>query len=411
MVKRLYDYKARDTNGVAVSGQVEAENIKTVSHSLKELGYTVVSVDAAQVKGFKAFEGVKARFFATSATDILIFLRQMSAMVNAGLPLLTALMNVIEQTRNLPLRKKTLTSLLLKTPIRGGKSLAEAMQRYPRLFTDFHVNMIKAGEAGGMLGEVLERLADIGYEEREIKGKVNSAFAYPLLLISLSLLIVTALLVFVLPRFISIFQESGAELPLPTTVLLFISYVLRRYWYVPASAIFALAFFLSRSLKNEKRRYQIHNRVINFPLIGRIILIIAVSRFCKIMGALVKSGVPLLSALAVSEGLLSNQVLINSLSHVRQAVVGGMPFSESLKVSGAFPVMAVQMIAVGESTGKLDDMLFQISDFYDREATLAIRTMSTLIEPVLLLVMGVITGFIALSVLLPIFNLVKVLKH
>jgi len=408
MVKRLYDYKARDTNGVAVSGQVEAENIKTVSHSLKELGYTVVSVDAAQVKGFKAFEGVKARFFATSATDILIFLRQMSAMVNAGLPLLTALMNVIEQTRNLPLRKILIN---LASDIRGGKSLSEAMQRYPRLFTDFHVNMIKAGEAGGMLGEVLERLADIGYEEREIKGKVNSAFAYPLLLISLSLLIVTALLVFVLPRFISIFQESGAELPLPTTVLLFISYVLRRYWYVPALGIFAIVFFTSKGLQNQKRRYQIHNKIINLPVIGRLILIIAVSRFCKIMGALVKSGVPLLSALSVSEGLLGNQSLINSVSHVRQAVVGGMPFSESLKVSGAFPVMAVQMIAVGESTGKLDDMLFQISDFYDREATLAIRTMSTLIEPVLLLVMGVITGFIALSVLLPIFNLVKVLKH
>ncbi len=175
--------------------------------------------------------------------------------------------------------------------------------------------------------------------------------------------------------------------------------------------ILAVAGFFYRGLRSSKTRYHIHKKVITLPVFGWIILIVAVSRFCKIMGALVKSGVSLLDALVVSEGLLGNQVLMNSISHVRQAVVGGMSLAESLKVSGAFPDMMVQMIAVGESTGKLDEMLFQVSDFYDKESTLAIRTMSTLIEPVLLLVMGVITGFIALSVLLPIFNLVKVLKH
>ncbi len=408
MVKNLYNYKARDAGGVAISGQVEAENVKTVSRSLKELGYSVVSIEEAKVRKFKLFEGLKRRFFATSSSDILLFLRQMSAMVNAGLPLISALSNVIGQTKNLHFRKILIN---VASEVRGGKSLSEAFSHYPRLFTAFHINMIKAGETGGMLGDVLERLAVIGYEERELKGKVQSAFAYPVLLITLSLLIVIALLVFVLPRFISIFEESGAELPLPTVVLLFISSSLRKYWYLLLFVIFVPVFFIAKGLRSPKSRYHIHKKVLSLPVFGRIILIVAVGRFCKIMGALIKSGIPLLNALVVSEGLLGNQVLINTISHVRQAVVGGTPLSESLKVSGTFPTMMVQMIAVGESTGKLDEMLFQISDFYDKESALAIRTMSTLIEPILLLVMGVITGFIALSVLLPIFNLVKVLKH
>jgi type IV pilus assembly protein PilC len=408
MVKKIYTYKARDINGVAISGQVEAASLKAVSHSLKELGYSVVSIDELKAKKFKPLRLIQRHFFATSATDVLLFLRQIAAMVRAGLSLIDALVNVIGQTKNPHFRKILIN---ISSDIRGGKSLSEAFSLYPRLFTPFHINMVKAGETGGMLGDVLERLAVIGYEERELKGKVQSALAYPFLLIGLSLLIVAALLIFVLPRFISIFEESGAQLPLPTTILLFISNVLRSYWYLLALAIFAVVGFIWRGLKGAKSRYYIHKKVITLPIFGWIILIVAVSRFCKVMGALVKSGVSLLNALVVSEGLLGNQVLMNSISHVRQAVIGGMPLSESLKVSGVFPSMMVQMIAVGESTGKLDEMLFQVSDFYDKESTLAIRTMSTLIEPILLLVMGIITGFIALSVLLPIFNLVKVLKH
>jgi len=295
--------------------------------------------------------------------------------------------------------------------IRGGKSLSEALSTYPRQFSDFHINMIKAGETGGMLGDVLERLSVIGYEERELKGKVEGALAYPALLIGLSLLVVTVLLIFVLPRFISIFEESGVKLPLPTLVLIFMSDLLSKFWYlaVIAGTIGFLVF--QKKIRDPKSRYYIHKKILDLPYLGTIIMIIAISRFCKIMAALIKSGISLLNALAVSEGLLGNQVLINTISHVRKAIVGGMPLSESLKMSGVFPVMMIQMIAVGESTGKLDQMLFQVSDFYDKESSQALRTISTLIEPVLLLVMGVITGFIALSVLLPIFNLVKVLKH
>ncbi len=407
-LKKLYQYSARDRSGIPVSGRVEAENTKTVSQSLKELGYIVVSIREEKGARLKFFEGLKNRFLNAGSGDVLLFLRQASAMINAGLPLLAALSNIIEQTRN-PHFKKILINIA--ADIRGGKSLSEALSHYPRLFAAFQVNMVKAGETGGMLGEVLERLSVIGYEEQELKARVRSALAYPILLVSLSLVIVAALLTFVLPKFIAIFEESNVALPLSTRALLLISGILRSYWYLPLGGAIALFFFIRKRLKSEKGRYYIHKKVLSLPVFGRIILIISMSRFCKIMGALTKSGITLLNALAVSEGLLSNEVLSRAIAHIRQAVSGGATLADSMRVSGVFPPMMVQMVSVGENTGKLDEMFLEVGDFYDKESSIAIRTITTLIEPVLLLFMGLIVGFIALSVLLPIFNLVKVLKH
>ncbi|MCX5711801.1 MAG: type II secretion system F family protein, partial [Candidatus Omnitrophica bacterium] len=385
MAKRLYKYTARDRSGIAVSGNVEAENIKTVSHSLKELGYVVVSIEESRIKQIKFLSDIKTKFFAINAKDILIFFRQLSAMIGAGLPLLSSLSNVIEQTPNPHFRKILIN---IASDIRGGRSFSEALSRHPKLFTEFHINMIKASEAGGMMGDVLERLSEITYEEQELRGKINSAFAYPILLVVISLGIVTALLTLVLPKFIGIFEETGTKLPVTTTILLFISNILRRFWFIPLGAIIFGFIYLKRKLSEAKGRYAIHKKLLSLPLFGNIILIVSVSRFCKIMGALLKSGVSLLDSLSVSQGLLGNQVLSNAVSHIRQAVIGGAPLSESFKISGSFPPMMVQMIAVGESTGKLDEMLAQIGDYYDKESTLLIRTLTTLIEPILLLVMG-----------------------
>ena len=408
MPQRIFKYTARDKRGISVTGEVEAENVKTVSHSLKELDYVVVSIEEVKKRRFNVISRLKDSFFAITQNDILLFLRQLAAMVNAGLPLLNSLSNVVDQTKNIHLRKILIN---IASDIRGGKSLSEALSSYPRFFSPFRINMIKAGEAGGMLGDVLEKLSAVGYEEQELKSRLQSALAYPALLIGLSILIVTVLLTFVLPKFISIFQESGTQLPAPTKLLLFISGFLRDFWYVPVIVIAALSAFIYREIKTSKGRYMMHKRVLSMPVVGHLILIVTVGRFCKIMAALTKSGIPLLNALAVSEGLLGNEVLSNAISHIRQAVTGGASLAESLKVSGVFPSMMVQMVAVGESTGKIDEMFFQVGDFYDKESALAIRTLTTLIEPILLLVMGLIVGFIALSVLLPIFNLVKVLKR
>lgn len=407
-LKKLYKYTARDISGIAISGRVEAESAKAVSHSLKELGYIVVSIDETKTRKLDLIGNMRSRFFAVTSNDVLLFFRQMATMTGAGLPLLNALGNIIDQVKNIHFKKILID---IASEVRGGKSFSEALSHYPRLFTRFHINMIKAGETGGMLPEVVERLASIGYEERELKGKLQSAFAYPVLLVSISMVIVIALLTFVLPKFTGIFQESAVRLPLPTAVLLFVSDALRKFWYLPLIFLGATTFYMQRRYASEKGRYYIHKRILSLPILGNVILIIAVSRFCKIMAALIKSGIPLLEALSVSEGLLGNKVLSNAVSHIKQAVVEGTALSESLKVTGIFPSMMVQMVAVGESTGKLEEMLFHVGDFYDKESALFIRTMTTLIEPVLLLFMGLIVGFIALSVLLPIFNLVKVLKH
>jgi len=402
-----FRYKARDKSGIALTGTVEAESQSAVTASLRELGYQIVFVEerwTAPLYLNKFFE----RFHRTKPQELVFCTRQLSMMVKAGLPLVDAIHGMTDQPFS-PRFKRALLTLV--DDLRGGVSFSEALEHHPMLFSKFYVSMIKSGETAGILDEVLERLAAIGQEELALKGRVASALAYPCLLVVLSLGIVTFLLVAILPKFVGIFQESGVTLPLPTAVLLAISQILRRTWFILPFLIGAAVVVIRRYAATPRGRYQIHQRVLQLPIFGPLIQQTILSRFCRIMASLLKSGIPVVPALTITHDVVGNEVFSQAITHIREAIIGGASLAEPFRLSRAFPPTVVQMIAVGERTGTLDQMLLHLGDYYDVEVERGLRTMTSLMEPILLLFMGTLVGFIALSVLLPVFQLIKVFKR
>jgi type IV pilus assembly protein PilC len=406
MAQLKFHYKARDHSGIAVSGIVEAENQRAVSESLKKLGYQIISVEKSS--GFSDFlGGIKQRFQKTRPVDIVFFSRQLNMMVRAGLPLIDAIHGVAEQATSLPFRK---TLSLLVEDLKGGASFSDALSRHPNFFSNFYVSMVKAGETAGILEQVLERLATIGEEDLALRGRVKSAMAYPVLLVLMSLGIVSFLLIVILPKFVGIFEEAGAELPLPTVILLTVSMILKKFWYVIPIAVTVGTIFIRRYIKTPAGRYKLHGWLLKMPLFGPLMQKTILARFCRTMGALLKSGIQAVTALTITAEVVDNEVFRRSLMHIREAVVGGSSLADPFRTSQVFPSTLVQMVGVGEQTGSLDELLLRVSDYYDQEVDRYLRALTSIIEPGLLLVMGGIVGFIALSVLLPVFQLVQVFK-
>ncbi len=402
-----FRYKARDRSGIAVTGIVEAENQKAVSLSLRELGYQVIFVEefAGLPKIFQRFQHL---FDKAKPHDVVFFTRELAMMVQAGLPLVEAIQGASVQAPSLSFRKSL---VLLVQDLKGGSSFSEALAKHPKFFSNFYVSMVRAGEAAGILDQVLERLASLGEEDLELKGRIQSALAYPCLLVLLSLGIVSFLLIAILPKFVGIFEEAGAELPLPTAILMMVSNFLQQFWlFIPAAGLIVGA-YLRRYVKTPVGRYRLHAWVLRIPVLGALIHKTLLARFSRILGSLLKSGIQAVAALAISQEVMGNQVLQQALSHVRQAVIGGSNLADPFRLAQVFPHTFVQMVSVGERTGTLDELLLHLSDFYDSEVERGLRTLTSTLEPMLLLIMGLIVGFIALSVLLPIFQLVRVFRR
>ncbi len=402
-----FRYKARDRSGIAVTGVVEAESPKAVSHSLKTLGYQVVFVEP--FGGLPAaLQRLARRWQRIQPHEIVLFTRQLAMMVRAGLPLVEAIHGAALQTSSLPLRK---TLMLLVEDLKGGVSFSEALTKHPRVFSNFSVSMVRAGESAGILDQVLERLASIAEEELELHGRIRAALAYPCLLVLMSLAIVSFLLVAILPKFVGIFEEAGAQLPLPTVILLWVSRLLQRGWYlVPPATLLGIAWF-RRYLRTPAGRYRLHQWWLSAPVMGPLVHKTILARFSRTMGSLLKSGIQAVSALTITQEVVGNEVVRQALMHVREAVVGGSDLAGPFRTSPVFPPTLAQMVAVGERTGHLDELLLHLSDFYDAEVERDLRALTSLLEPVMLLVMGLIVGFISLSVLLPIFQLVRVFRR
>lgn len=403
-----FRYKARDKTGIALVGSVEAESQTAVTASLRELGYQIIFVEEQRLGLSSLIGRLTERLRRSSPREVIFCTRQLAMMARAGLPLVEALQGMTEQPFS-PRFKRILLTLV--EDLRGGTSFSEALARHPQVFSRFYISMVKSGETAGILDEVLERLAAIGEEEMELKGQIRSALAYPCLLVLLSCGIVTFLLTAVLPKFVGIFEESGVALPLPTVVLLSISRMLQRFWYVVPLGIFLGFVALRRYTRTPRGRYRLHQRILHLPILGALIHKTILSRFCRIMASLLKSGIPAVPALTITHEVVGNEVVAQAINHVREAIIGGASLAEPFRLSGAFPPTVVQMVAVGERTGTLDQMFLHLGDYYNSEVARGLRTMTSLLEPLLLLFMGLLVGFIALSVLLPIFQLVKVFKR
>ncbi|MFH0855792.1 MAG: type II secretion system F family protein [Candidatus Omnitrophota bacterium] len=411
-----FSYKARDAQGALAQGVIDAEDETKAALSIEKLGLSPVDI-AEKGEGVSTFSAPSSGKVETpspfwvrrvSRQELLVFTRQLSTLISTGAPLITSLENVLGQTQNS--RFKSVIKDIISS-LEEGLSFSESLARYPGIFENLYVSLIKVGEAGGMLDKVLSRLAELSTQEIDLRSRIRSALVYPIVLGLVAFVIVNFVLVAVLPKFVAIFEASSAKLPLPTKTLLSLSYIVRNFWWLIGLAAIIGLNALRNYYRTSAGRYRIDFLLLRLPLFGPLTLKVITSRLSRSIAALTKSGVPVLEALSVVENTIPNVVLQKMIKDTRLAISQGQSLTEPFQASGLFPPMVIQLINTGERTGRLDQMFDQIASFYEPEIEFTVRNLTSLLEPAMLLVMGSIVAFIALSVLLPIFNLISVIRR
>jgi len=397
----IYRYNAMDANGRTVTGTLEADSLELVRSKLADLSYHVLSIrETKSRQGFQDwFNGIQR----VKLRDLVMFSRQFATMIDAGLSVVKCLDILQKQTRN-PKLKDTIGEV--KRDVAGGMSLTEAFQKHPRVFSSLFVNMIRSAEVAGILDTVLDRLAMFLEKEQETKNKIKSAMTYPVVVFCFAMLMLVALLFFVLPKFKGIFETMGLDLPLTTRLMLNFSEYMRLYWYIALVAMVGSVVLIKIFARTQKGQYAIDAAKLKLPVFGDLMLKSAVSRFARTFGTLISSGVPVLRALEIVADTSGNCVISEIVLRARSSIKEGEKISTPLFGSKIFPVMVTQMIAVGEETGRLDQMLAKVANFYDDEVDATLKAMTSLIEPLMIVGLGVIVGFIAVSVISPIYSLV-----
>lgn len=401
----IFSYRALDTAGAVVKGTLEADNRNLVIESLLRQNYTIVEIkedrnrEAAKKSSLNItlFESVKIN-------DLSLFTRQLSTMVGAGLPIVRSFEILEEQTKN-PMLRRAVGDI--RTNLEGGLALNECMAQHPKIFSPMYVSMVKAGETGGALDTILARLADTLERDREINSKVKSASIYPIMILCVALLVVIFILTFVMPTFVESFSSSGTELPAFTRFFMGISYFIKDNGLWLIIVIILLVVGLKWVGTKPGGRLFFDRLYLNLPIIGKAVNRIAVSRFTRILGTLIKSGVPILEALEVLRGVVGNRVISDAIGEARESIREGQSIAAPIAATGVFEPMVTQMIAVGEETGALDDMLERMSAFYDNEVTFAIDAMLKSMEPAMIIFVAAIIGSIIVATYLPVFNIIS----
>ncbi len=399
-----FAYKALDKAGTEVAGTLDADNERLALGRLKDMGYLPLEIRAEKVaKGgiLDTFLGIFTRK-RVKGKDIVTFTRQLSTLIDAGLPLLRSLNVLGEQTEspNLNVQIKDIAS-----SVQGGSTFSDALAKHPRTFSKLYINMIKAGEAGGVLEVVLARLAEFSEKEQALKSKVKGAMVYPALVVMVGVGVVLFLTIAIIPTFVGMFVEIGATLPLPTMIMMKLSDFLRGFWWVNLLVVLALITSYKMWVKKEQGRYQTDKIKLKLPILGDLAKKGAISRFTRTLGTLITSGVPILQALLIVKDTAGNEVIARAMVSVHNSIREGESIAAPLGKSSVFPPMVVHMIAVGEETGALDTMLIKVSDIYDREVDTAVNALTSVLEPVLILGMGLVVGFIVIAMYLPIFQM------
>jgi len=337
--------------------------------------------------------------------DIVVFTRQFATMIDAGLPLVQCLEILASQQDNKTL-KKTLTEI--RQSVEGGSTFAAALKQHPKVFTSLYANMVEAGEAGGILDTILNRLAQYMEKAMSLKKKVKSAMIYPSTIITVAVLVVIFLLVFVIPTFKAMFEGFGAALPLPTQIVLELSRLVRSYFLVGVAAVVGAVIGVRWWYGTSSGRTSIDRLLLKMPVIGILIRKVAVAKFTRTLGTLISSGVAILDGLDITARTAGNKIVEMAVLKTRASISEGKTIAEPLRESGVFPPMVVQMIAVGEQTGALDAMLSKIADFYDEEVDTAVTNLTSLLEPMLMVFLGIVIGGVVIAMYLPIFKLISV---
>jgi type IV pilus assembly protein PilC len=400
---KTYKYSARDSKGRIAKGELEASDIAALKNKLRNQGLWLISHNSSQQSLLPFLEG----FFdkKIKSKDMVVFSRQFSAMIEAGIAILRVLTVLIQQTEN-PKLKAILQEI--KRDIEQGVPLSESMQKFPEAFDSLYVSMVKAGELGGVLDVVLNRVAGFLESRSKLSNKVRTALTYPASLLIISLLVVWFMLTFILPKFSAIFTSTGGELPAFTQFLINISNVLRSPFILVIIAFIWFAVSYTRSYyQSEEGRLKIDTFSLKIPIFGPILKKVAIARFSRTFGTLIESGVPITTALDVTRTSINNALLESVLIKVKKDIEEGSPISNQLQNSNVFPPMVTQMVAIGEEAGELENMLNKIADFYDDEVDSSVESLTALMEPVFIVVIGAIVGAIVVAMYLPIFNVIN----
>ncbi|NQT90170.1 MAG: type II secretion system inner membrane protein GspF [Candidatus Omnitrophica bacterium] len=400
-------YKAKRGPQEVIEGKIEAENHKQAAQKLNEMGLYLLSIDeetAAFIKksGRNIFfrKGIALR-------DLSNFTRQLSNLLDAGLTMIRALNVLIEQCEN-PNLKHIIQ--LLRDDVRDGVTLQAALAKHPDIFSNLYVNMVSSGEISGTMEDVLRRLADFLERDEETVSKIRSSLTYPALMAFVGFITIFVLLSFVAPRLTAIFLDIGQALPLPTKILIALSSFFARFWLLILFAIGIAAIAFNRWIKSKEGKTAFDAFILKAPIIGPFVQKAEIARFGRTLGTLVNNGVPIVQALGVASKTMDNDIIRRQLEEARQDVVEGAPLSKSIKERKYFPAMMINMIAVGEESGALERALFKVADTYDTEIDRTVKTITALLEPTLILCMGLIVGFIVIAMLLPVFQLNLMVK-
>ncbi|MBI5180421.1 MAG: type II secretion system inner membrane protein GspF [Nitrospirae bacterium] len=403
----VFEYKGVGADGRDLKGMIDADTARSARAKLKRLGVFPTEIIEEKHKRLSKEIAFSQFFERVRHQDIAILTRQVATLTNAGVPVAEALSAIMEQEEKTEL-KGIISDLV--TRIKEGSSFADALKGHPKHFSNLYVNMIMAGETSGALDIVLLRLADFLDSQIKIRNRIRSALAYPILMTVIGIGVLSFIFTFVLPQVVRVFEDMHQSLPLLTLILISATNFMRSYWWLIIMIIGGIAFYIRKRLNTPEGRMRFDGLVIRLPIFGKLIRMIAISRFTRTLGTLLKSGVPAILSFDIVKNVVNNIVIAKAIENARENIREGESISEPLKRSKLFPSVVTHMIAVGEKSGQLEEMLLRVSDAYDNEVETAIARLTSLLEPVIIVAMGVIVGIIVISILLPIMEMSTVIR-
>jgi len=392
----FFEWRGKSVSGEVRTGVLEAPNPQVVEVYLRRLNITPLKIQQKKERGF----GLKLK--KVKEKELTLFTRQFSTVLEAGLPIIRGLETLAVQQKN-PYFKEVLTEI--KKKVEGGSSLSEAMAAYPKVFNNLYLQMLRSGESTGNIDVVLKRLATYLEKIIALKSKIKHAMIYPSVIVFVTVVVVSIIMLYVIPKFAELFKEAGQQLPLPTQILLNISQHFKYFFGFFLLAVIGSVIGIKYYRRSEKGKYQTDKLLLRLPLLGALFHKAAISRIARTLANLVGAGVPLLQAITIAGETSGNKVLEKAMEDIRVNVSAGHTIADPMFFTGVFPYMVVEMVRIGEMSGNLEDMLTRVADFYEEEVDRTVQTLSTLIEPILLIVLGGIIGAILIALYLPIFQL------
>lgn len=402
-------YEALDKGGKQVKGVIDAANEDIIVEKLRGMGYYPLKVVAHKKKASEmdlmALPGLRNITHRIKSKHIMTFTRQLATLIDAGLPILRSLFILQEQVESVVFKEKITQ---ISKDIEGGSSLSEALAKHPKVFDNLYVNMVRAGEIGGVLEAVLNKIAEFLEKRQALVGKVRSAMMYPLVVMILATVIVAFILIKIIPKFVDIFSQLGAEMPGLTMMLIHASNILMRHTVWVVLGIIALVIILKKINRTREGKHFFDRTKLKLPVFGELLRKIAITRFAGTLSTLITSGVPILQALDIVRDTSGNEVISRAMEKVYQSVKDGESIHEPLRTCKVFPPLVVHMVAVGEETGAIDQMLTKVAEAYEREVDDTVNALTSILEPLLIVFLGVIVGVIVVALYLPLFSIPKV---